>query len=127
MHYVFHSSLLWEIRWRWKKGILYQCNMLGVMQASDACCDFFPSKNVLNVFTVMDIGALWIKVGNEVDSPLAMKEFHVESRKLTYFCSAKAEFECTVHKRLAQQKETQAELKTVKTCNITTKAMWLSK
>ena len=55
--------------------------MLGVMQASDACCDFFPSKNVLNVFTVMDIGALWIKVGNEVDYPLAMKEFHVESWK----------------------------------------------
>ena len=35
-----------------------RCNMLGVMQASDACCVFFPSKNVLNVFTVMDIGAL---------------------------------------------------------------------
>ena len=50
-----------------------------------------------------------------------------EQETVTYFCSAKAEFECTVHKRLAQQKETQAELKTVKTCNITTKAMWLSK
>ena len=70
MHYAFHSSFLWGIRWRWKKGILYLCNMLGVMQARDACCDFFPSKNVSSVFTVMDIGALWIKVGNEVDSLL---------------------------------------------------------
>ena len=42
---------------------------------------FFPSKNVSSVFTVMDMGVLRIKVGNEVDSLLAMKEFHVESRK----------------------------------------------
>ena len=31
-------------------------NMFGVKQASDACCDFFPSKNVSSVFTVMDMG-----------------------------------------------------------------------